>query len=283
MEQVDDLLAMREATGNRERLHAGTVKIMLDGCPESCTAAMLSPYEGRFGDAHGRGIAFVEADALTEAFAALDAHGFQVHQHALGDRAVRMALDAVASALLANGPNDARHHIAHIQTPDPADIPRLRALGVVANVQPVWACYDEAMAQITVPRVGEERYNRMYPLADIRASGAVMAFGSDWPVSSPNVFQELEVAVTRISPWARETPVWGAGQRLDLAAAIAAFTQGSTYVNHDERGGSLEVGKRADLVVVDRNLFDPSAGPIGDARADMTVASGRVVHRAPDA
>lgn len=283
MEQVDELLAMREATGERERLHAGTVKIMLDGCPESCTAAMKEPYEGRFGDAYGRGIAFVEAELLQEAFTALDAEGFQVHQHALGDRAVAMALNAVASARLANGPNGARHHIAHIQTPDPADIPRLRALGVVANVQPLWACYDEAMAQITVPRVGEERYNRMYPLADIRASGAVMAGGSDWPVSSPNVFQQMEVAVTRVSPWARETPVWGAGQRLDLAAAIAAFTQGSAYVNHDDLGGSLEVGKRADLVVVDRNLFDASAGSIGDARADMTVARGRVVHRAQGA
>ncbi len=283
MEQVDELLAMREATGDRERLRAGTVKIMLDGCPESCTAAMLSPYEGRFGDAHGRGITFVGSEPLIEAFTSLDAHGFQVHQHALGDRAVRMALDAVASARLTNGPNDARHHIAHIQTPDPADISRLRALGVVANVQPLWACYDDAMAQITVPRVGEGRYNRMYPLADIRASGAVMAGGSDWPVSSPNVFQQMEVAVTRVSLWARETPAWGPEQRLDLAATIAAFTQGSAYVNHDDLGGSLGVGKRADLVVLDRNLFDPSAGPIGDARADMTVAGGRVVHRAQGA
>ena len=123
-------------------------------------------------------------------------------------------------------------------------------------------------------------FHRMFPLADIRASGAVMAFGSDWPVSTPNVFQEMEVAVTRVSPYARETPVWSPAQRLDLPAAIAAFTQGSAYVNHDDQAGSLEVGKRADLVVVDRNLFDASAGPIGDAGADMTVVSGQVVHRA---
>ena len=280
IEQVQDLVAMREANGQRERLHAGTVKIMLDGCPESCTAAMQSPYDGRFGQAHDRGIAFVDDEALQRAVSALDAKGFQVHQHALGDRAVRMALDAIAVARRANGPNDARHHIAHIQTPDPADLPRLRELGVVANLQPLWASYDEDMARITLPRVGQDRFNRMYPLADIRASGAVVAFGSDWPVSTPNVFQEIEVAVTRVSPWARETPAWSPAQRLDLPAAISAFTQGSTYVNHDDQGGSLEVGKRADLVVVDRNLFDASAGPIGDARADMTVVSGRVVHRA---
>jgi predicted amidohydrolase YtcJ len=283
MEQVDDLLAMREGTGERERLHAGTVKIMLDGCPESCTAAMRSPYDGRFGDAYGRGIAFVEDELLQRVVVALDAEGFQVHQHALGDRAVTMALDALQGARHANGPNGARHHIAHIQTPDPADVPRLRALGVVANLQPLWACYDDTVAQITVPRVGEERFHRMYPLADIRASGAVIAFGSDWPVSTPNVFEELEVAVTRVPPWARETPVWSPAQRIDLPAAIAAFTRGSAYVNHDDDGGSLELGKRADLVVVDRNLFDPSQGPIGDAKAVMTVASGRVVHRAAEA
>ncbi|MEA2557149.1 MAG: hypothetical protein QOG88_687 [Actinomycetota bacterium] len=283
MEQVDDLIAMRDGTGERDRLHAGTVKIMLDGCPESCTAAMQSPYEARFGDAYGRGIVFIDDESLQQAFGALDAEGFQVHQHALGDRAVKMALDAIEGARRANGPNDARHHIAHIQTPDPADLGRLRPLGVVANMQPLWACYDDAMAEITVPRLGEERFNRMYPIADVRASGAVMAFGSDWPVTTPNVFQELEVAVTRVPPWARETPVWSRDQRIDLPTAIAAFTQGSAYVNHDDHGGSLEVGKRADLVVVDRNLFDPSQGPVGDAGADMTVASGSVVHRAEGA
>ena len=280
IEQVEDLLALREGVGERERLHAGTVKIMLDGCPESCTAAMQSPYDGRFGGAYGRGIAFVEDEPLHQAVGALDAEGFQVHQHALGDRAVTMALDAIGAARRANGPNDARHHIAHIQTPDPADLSRLRALDVVANLQPLWACYDDATAQISVPRLGVERFNRMYPFADIRASGAVMAFGSDWPVSTPNVFQELEVAVTRVSPWARESPAWSPAQRMDLPAAIAAFTQGSAYVNHDDESGSLEVGKRADLVVVDRDLFAAAAGPIGDAKADMTVVSGRVVHRA---
>ncbi|MEA2522566.1 MAG: hypothetical protein QOI81_2212 [Actinomycetota bacterium] len=282
IEQVDDLLAMREGTGERERLHAGTVKIMLDGCPESCTAAMQSPYDGVFGDTYGCGMAFIEAEPLQQAVGALDAEGFQIHQHALGDRAVTMALDALEFARRANGPNDARHHLAHIQTPNPADLPRLRPLGVVANIQPLWACYDDAMSEITVPRIGEERFDRMYPLGDIRASGAAMAFGSDWPVSTPNVFQEIEVAVTRQPPWARDTPVWSPEQRIDLAAAIAGFTQGSAYVNHDDDGGSLEVGKRADLVVVDRNLFDRVSGYIGDAHAEMTLAKGRVVHRAPD-
>ena len=115
---------------------------MLDGCPETCTGSMLAPYEAPFADRHGTGIQFVDPEPLTEAVVALDAKGFQVHQHALGDRAVRSALDALAAAREANGRNDHRHHVAHLQLPDPADVPRLRELGVIANIQPYWAAPD---------------------------------------------------------------------------------------------------------------------------------------------
>ena len=126
MEQVDGLLAGRER-GTGGRVNAGTVKIMLDGCPESATGAMLEPYEGAYGEAHGTGIVFVDDEMLREAVMRLDAEGFQIHQHALGDRAIRSALDAIQSARHMNGMNDHRHHVAHLQLPDPADIPRLRA------------------------------------------------------------------------------------------------------------------------------------------------------------
>ena len=198
IEQVDRLVEQREwATGGM--LDADTVKIMLDGCPESCTGSMLEPYEGAFGERHDRGIQFVDAEMLREAVVALDARGFQVHQHALGDRAFRSALDAIEAARAANGWNDARHHIAHMQLPDPADLPRLRRLGVVANLQPYWAQPDPAIGEITAPRVGE-RASRLYPIGSIRASGAMMCIGSDWPVTTPNPWLELEVAVTRQPP-----------------------------------------------------------------------------------
>ncbi|MET0802114.1 MAG: amidohydrolase [Actinomycetota bacterium] len=275
IEQIDRLVEQREwATGGR--LHASTVKIMLDGCPESGTGSMLDPYEGAFGARHGLGIQFVDAEALVEAVAALDARGFQVHQHALGDRAVRSALDAIEAARVANGWNDARHHIAHLQLPDPADVPRLRPLGVVANVQPYWSQPDPAIQQLTVPRVGE-RATRLYPIGDLRASGAVMCFGSDWPVSTPNPWLELEVAVTRQAPDDPDAGVLDASQRIDLAAAMASFARGSAFVNHDDEAGVLAPGMRADLAVLDRNPFDRSRGTIGETRVEMTIASGRTV------
>ena len=178
-EQIDELVEQR-AWGTGGRVDAGTVKIMLDGCPESATASMLDPFEGHFGHDHGSGIQFVEGEALIEALVRLDALGFQVHQHALGDRAFRESLDAVAAARAANGMNDARHHIAHLQLPDPADVPRMRPLGVVANMQPYWACPDPATETLTRPRVGE-RADRLYPIGDVVRTGAVLAMGATGP------------------------------------------------------------------------------------------------------
>jgi predicted amidohydrolase YtcJ len=276
MDQVDRLVEQRGwATGGT--LHATTVKIMLDGCPETCTGSMLEPYEGAFGERHDRGIQFIEAEALTEAVVALDALGFQVHQHALGDRAFRSGLYAIEAARTTNGWNDARHHIAHIQLPDPADLPRLRRLGVVANLQPFWAQPDPVIEEITVPRVGE-RASRLYPFASIAATGAQLCAGSDWPVTTPNPWLELEVAVTRRPPGASDAEPLDASERLDLATAMAAFARGSAFVNHDDEAGVLAPGMRADLVVLDRDPFDRSLGPIGATSVDLTIASGRVVH-----
>lgn len=276
--QVDDLRSMRE-WGSGGNVHASTIKIMLDGCPESCTGSVLSPYEGVFGDRHGLGIQFVDVEQLKEAVTALDALGFQVHQHALGDRAIRWALDAVGTARDVNGPSDNRHHLAHIQIPDPADLPRLRELGVIANMQPYWAQPDVMIEEITKPRVGAERAGRLYPIGDVRRTGAVMAFGSDWPVSTPNPFLEMEVAVTRQTPGGDpDSETLDATQRIDLQAALAAFTRGSAYVNHDDEAGVIAEGMRADLAVLDRNLFDRTQGAIGDAKVLATIASGRVVH-----
>jgi predicted amidohydrolase YtcJ len=238
---------------------------------------MLDPYEGAFGRRHDRGIQFVDADALTQAVVALDARGFQVHQHALGDRAVRTALDAVEAARGANGWNDARHHVAHLQLPDPVDVPRLRRLGVVANLQPFWAQPDQMLTEITTTRVGE-RASRLYPIGSIRASGATLCCGSDWPVTTPNPWLEIEVAVTRRPPEEPDAEPLDAAQRIDLATAMAAFTRGSAYVNHDDEAGVIAPGMRADLAVLDRDPFDRSLGAIGETQVELTMASGRVVY-----
>jgi len=275
-EQIDDLVGAR-SWGTGGNVHASTVKIMLDGCPESCTASMLDPYEAPFGQAHDRGIQFVEAEALREAVVRLDALGFPVHQHALGDRAVRSALDAVEAARAANGPNDLRHHVAHLQLPEPSDVPRLRPLGVVANLQPYWAQPDPMTVTMTEPRIGA-RASRLYPIGDLRRSGAVLCFGSDWPVSTADPFAEIEVAVTRRGVGEPEdAPTLDASQAIDLPVALAAFTRGSAYVNHDDDAGTIEEGRRADLAILDRNPFGGTTSEIARTQVLATVAGGRIV------
>jgi predicted amidohydrolase YtcJ len=271
------MFVTQRAAATRGRVDAGTVKIMLDGCPENGTSAMLAPFSGHIGEAHGSGISFVDEGQLAEAVTQLDALQFQVHLHALGDRALRDALDAVQAAIAVNGRRDHRHHIAHLQVTDPADLPRLRELGVVANMQPFWAQMDAAMSSLATPALGEERVGRLYPIGSIARSGAVLAFGSDWPVTTPNPLREIEVAVTRTSPEDRDGEAYRPEERISLPAAIAAFTRGSAYVNRDDDSGTIEAGKRADLAVVDRNVFARDAGPVGDAQVELTIAAGRVV------
>ena len=278
-EQIDEMIERRR-TGSVGRLSAGTVKIMQDGVAENYTAAMLVPYLDADGRSTGnRGISFVEPEALKGHVTRLDAEGFQVHFHALGDRAVREALDAIEAAREANGPSDGRHHLAHIQVVDPADIPRFRALGAAANMQPYWACRDAQMVDLTLPYLVPERAALQYPFRTIHRSGAVLVGGSDWSVSTPNVMAEIEVAISRVSPELRDRAPFLPDEALDLPEALAAFTIGTAYVNHlDDVTGTIEVGKLADLVVLDRDIFAPDAGPLGDVRVVLTLIEGHPVH-----
>jgi predicted amidohydrolase YtcJ len=279
-EQVKDLVE-RRSRGSIGTFHPTTVKIMTDGVLENRTGALLRPYC----DAAGRetdetGIAYVKRDELAAAVTALDAEGFQVHMHAIGDRAVRSALDACEAARVANGLRDARHHIAHLQVVHPDDVPRFRDLGVVANCQPYWAQHDPQMDELTVPLLGADRVAFQYPFGALHAAGATLAFGSDWSVSTPNPLEEMEVAIRRVDPSARQADSFLPDQRLALHLALAAFTAGSAFVNHDEAGGSIREGGRADLVVLDRNVFDAPDATVADARVQHTIASGRMVYSA---
>ncbi|MER5582955.1 amidohydrolase [Streptomyces asoensis] len=284
-EQIPELVARREEL-SRGRFRAGTVKIMQDGIAENHTAAMLDPYLTGCGcPSDNSGISFVEPGALNAHVTALDALGFQVHFHALGDRAVREALDAVEAARAANGRRDTRHHLAHLQVVHPEDVRRFRPLGATANLQALWAAHEPQMDELTLPFLGERRGARQYPFGDLLRAGATLAAGSDWPVSSPDPLAAVHVAVNRIAPDAPEgTPVFLPAQRLDLATALAAYTAGSAYVNHlDDTTGSVTPGKSADLVVLDR---DPFAGPpaeIAATRVVQTFVDGARVYAADDA
>ena len=280
--QLADLAEHRRTAGVG-RLRASAVKIFADGVFENRTAAMLAPYldgDGRPGD--NRGIGMLGPEELARAVTALDGQGFDVHVHAIGDRAVRDTLDAFAAAAAANGRRDARHQIAHLQFVHPDDRPRFRRLGVVANAQPFWSCLDGYMRELTLPFLEPERAGWQYPWASLRRAGAVLAFGSDWTVSTANPLAEIEVAVRRVAPDDRDAEPFLPDERLDLPAALDAFTIGSAYALRLEAGtGTVSPGKLADLAVLDRDPFDPAAGPIGDARVLATLVEGEAVHADP--
>ena len=279
----EQVVAMRARAGGAAgtgRLRATHVKLFQDGIIENFTAAMLDPYHGiNDGSGDRRGASVVPPERLNADVARLDALGFHVHIHAIGDRAVRESLDAVEAAIRTNPPRDRRHQLAHIQVIDPDDIARFASLGVIANGQPYWACGEGQMERLTIPFLGPERTAWQYPFRSLVDVGAPLAFGSDWMVSTPNPLLEIEVAVTRVSDAHRnERAAFLPEQRLDLTTALTAFTAGSAWANGlDAETGTIEVGKAADLALIDRDLFDPAAGPIGDARVLLTLVGGEAV------
>ncbi|WP_063736259.1 amidohydrolase [Streptomyces sp. RTd22] len=284
-EQIPELLARREATERGRALRATTVKIMQDGVAENHTAAMLGPYLTGCGCASDNsGISFVDPQELKRYVTALDAHGFQVHFHALGDRAVREALDAVEAARTANGHRDTRPHLAHLQVVHPSDIPRFRTLGATANIQPLWAAHEPQMDELTLPFLSPERGGWQYPFGGLLRAGATLAAGSDWPVSSPDPLEGIHVAVNRRLPHAPEgTAPFLPEQRIGLEAAIAAYTAGSAYVNHADDTGTIAPGRLADLVVLDRDPFDAPLEEIADCQVLQTFVGGERVYAADDA
>ena len=286
LEQIEGFKALRDKY-NSKLIKASTVKIMQDGVMENYTAALLEPY---IVPSKTRGIPMVEAEFLKSAVTALDKSGFQVHFHAIGDRAIRQSLDAVEESMYENGQLDHRHHISHLQLIDPDDIGRFAELSVVANFQPLWAYADDYITELTAPFLGEERMRWMYPIRSVQESGGKIAFGSDWSVSSANPFQQMETAVTRMSATeltplehklftASEATPLVIEESIDIASAIEAFTINAAFVNKSEHEtGSIEVGKYADLVVLNQNLFEIDAKDISDTIALLTLFEGEIVH-----
>ena len=275
------------------RFDPGSVKIMQDGIIENRPAALNSPYlspgspcacngpgggAGQPGDGTS-GLSFIDPGKLGGYVAELDRLGFQVHFHALGDRAVREALDAVEAALAANGQLGNRHHLAHLQVVHPQDVPRFGALRATANIQPLWACHEPQMDELAIPLLGPERALWQYPFKSLLATGAGLAAGSDWPVSSPDPVQGMHVAVNRVAAGSQAEPLTP-DERLTLAEALTAYTAGTAYVNHADQAGRIAAGMHADLVVLDR---DPFAGPpedIHEARVAATFVGGEAVYKA---
>jgi predicted amidohydrolase YtcJ len=275
------LTALRDQFHGR-RLRVIAAKIFADGVIEAKTAALLEPYVGT----NDRGPANLTPELFDQLVTALDKEKFQVHVHAIGDRAVRMALDAFEAARKANGRRDSRHQIAHLELIDPHDIPRFQSLGAIADFQPLWAFPDPYIVKLTVPVLGEERSQWLYPIGSVARTGAVLACGSDWNVTPMNVPAAIQVAVTRRDPTPEERPkegeAWLPQHLVDLPAMLACYTINGAYTNFEEREtGSIETGKAADLVVLDRNLFTVPKSEIVRTKVLLTLLEGRETWRDP--
>ena len=269
------------------RVSATTVKFFVDGVIEGGTGALLEPYCA-FGDqhtsGHDHGIANWEPADLARAAAAMDAAGFQLHLHVIGDAAVRMALDAIGSVAHNNGPADRRPVLAHTHLVHPDDLPRFRSLGIVANFEPLWAQGNEIMRDLTVPRLGPERVGWQYPIGSLVRGGAHVSFGSDWPVSSHVPLRGIAVAVTRrgaAGPGA-ETPFLPE-QAITLSEALSAYTAGTAYQAGDEgAAGTLTVGAAADLVVTSEDVTRVPPDRLHQVEVVGTWLRGTAVHRGAD-
>lgn len=277
--QIPGLIAMRARYDGRF-LRADSAKIFADGVLESKTAALLDPYLDRPGY---RGIPELDPATFNPLAAALDKEGFQIHVHAIGDWAIRMTLDALEYAARINGRRDSRHHIAHLELIEPEDIPRFRRLGVAANFQSLWAYADPYIVKMTEPALGPARSRWLYPIGSVVRSGGLIAGGSDWSVTSMNPLDAIQVAVTRRGLDDVSGPAWIPEEVVDLPTMLAAYTINGAFLSRQEKTtGSIEAGKAADLVVLDRNLFEIPLSDIHKARVLRTFLNGREVFRAAE-
>jgi len=251
------------------------VKLFADGVIESRTAALLAPYRDLHGNA---GTPIYDPARLKDLAVELDRDGFQIHVHAIGDWAIRMTLDAFAYARARNGAHDARHTITHLELIDPDDIPRFRELGAIANFEAFWANGDEYLTKLTEPALGPARSRWLYPIASVARTGAVVSGGSDWSVSSLNPLDAIEVGITHQQPDHPKQRPWNPAERVDLATMISMYTINAAYQHHSEKEtGSIEVGKLADLTILNRNLFTIPAGEIHAVRVQRTLLDGKTV------
>ncbi len=270
--RVDEAVAMRENYSG-DMLHSGRVKIFMDGVLESFTALMLDPYPDTAGEL---GAPLFTAEQFNEIATRADGHGLQISVHAIGDGAVRRTLDGYEAARKANGVRDSRHRIEHIEVIDPADIPRLAALGVIASMQPVVGLgVPDIPLEPCLSRIGGKLANA-YAWQTIRNSGAHMAFSSDWPVSPLDPLLGIQATRTQ-SPVRPDCPP----QRQSLADAIHAFTAGGAYAEFAElKKGMLREGMLADVLVLDGDIEAVADHEITSLKPAVTICDGRVTYEA---
>lgn len=280
--QIRQFLAARDRVAGAN-LDANCVKVLMDGAYGSRSVALLKPYNVA---GLGVGKLFVEPARMNELVRRLDALGFQVHVHAIGDRSVRTALDAIEAARKTNPQAGQPHTITHLSLVDLADVPRFRQLNVMPNMTPLWSRPDPWQTVLAVELFGSERADSGYRTRSLAEDGAVLVWGTDWPVTGVSTMDGIETAVTHRHPGGkdstgREDRAWNPEQRLSLDRALAAYTSaGAALLGENASRGSIEVLKDADLVVLGRNLFETPPGEIHRVSVEMTLRRGRVLHEA---
>jgi predicted amidohydrolase YtcJ len=253
----------------------------VDGVIEGGTAYLLEPY------AHQpdfRGEPIWNPDLLNETSAALDKEKIQIHLHVIGDAAARITLDAIEYARAKNGKRDARHLITHMHLVDPADIPRFKELEIVGLPQPFWFKVDEYYDELALPYLGKERADRQYPMQSFLDAGVIMASSSDFPVTIPfDPLIAIQTGITRSTPKKTGGDVLWPEERSNLEDMIRSFTYNGAYANFLENEvGSLEVGKKADLVILEKNLFEIPVEQIAEVKVLLTMVEGNVVYQGSD-
>ena len=276
--QADALDAVRRRFPDDPLFKTGAVKLMVDGVVEAHTAVMLEPYANRPGV---KGTPMISQADLDRVVTMLDKRGWQVMIHAIGDGGIRMSLDAYERAAAVN-PTPARgrrHRIEHVETTDPADIPRFGKLGVIAAMQPFHANPSPNQIDVWAGNIGPERASRGWVYRSIRDGGGRLAFGSDWPVVTIDPRFGLNMAVNRTTPEGTPADGWYPDQRLPLPLAIEAYTSGAAYASFDEqRKGRIVPGMLADLVVLTTDIFTVPPAKLVDAAVGVTIFDGKVVY-----
>jgi len=276
--EVKSILAARSRYHD-DWLSAGKAKFFLDGVIETRTAAMLAPYA----DDTQSGHLLWEPEQYQRAVTELDRNGIQIFTHAIGDRAIRLALDGYESAQRINHTTEARHRIEHIEDAAATDLPRFGQLGVIASFQPLHAYPDDDVLKVWAKNLGLERAERGWAWRTVKNGGGVLAFGSDWPIVTMNPWSGIQNAVTRQTTDGEPKGGWLPEQRLTLAEAIRGYTLDAAFAGHRERSeGSLQPGKLADLIVLSQSLFEVSPRDISKTEVLLTVVGGKVVYQSPN-
>ena len=261
-------------------ISGGVVKTMLDGVIEAHTAAMFEPYTD---DPSQSGKLFWEPAKYKAAITELDRRGLQIFTHAIGDKAVRLALDAYEQAAATNHTADARPRIEHIETITAQDIPRFGKLGVIASFQPLHAYPDEDTLGIWARNAGPERAQRAWVWHSIKSTGGRLAFGSDWPVVTLNPWPGVQNGITRQTTEGDPPGGFVPGERISLEDAIQGYTLGAAFAGRREKTeGSIEPGKLADVIVLDRDLFKIEPREIGKTEVLLTMVGGKIVYQSPN-